>query len=766
MFRITVFCLLVLTMLCACMSGLYAQVSSIRIFTKPAGATFYVDEQFYTSEVTLLWPANSKHFIRTDPLQSGIGYKQRYAFGSAVSNFGTCPVSPQPLTANPAITYCELDFTLSYAATLSFFPCSDPAGCASTSPGTVMMNGAVYTSDTEQYYAAGSSVTVEAYPASGWIFTGWGMMPGVPPGTAFHYTFPLNQPQVVHPLFQSARAIGISLDTQPTGLQLLIDRTPVQAPKSYEWGWGTDHQVGAIPVQRDDHGNMFVFDSWSDGGAINHVYHMKGEASSPVGLSAKFVPGAAVTFLTNPPGLTLSIDGRKNWQSYNFTWPQGATHAVSAPLTQTDSQGRLYKFVSWSNDGAADQQYTVAKAPDDQRITANYQPVAQFNISSVPPGISLQVDGSSCTTPCSIQRDVGARLSLGAPAIAPVSDGARLVFQGWADSTSPSRTVVASSGDPVTLNATYQMQYQLTTSANPADGVLWSVTPANSDGFYNSQAVVSVGAEEKAGYRFLGWTGDASGLTRPLGVIMTSPKNIAVMLDPVPFVDKGGIKNGAGDTPEALVAPGSVVSVVGLNLAPGEERGPASPLKQSLAGVTMRAAGQLMPLFYVSPEQINAQLPFETGEGSQTLTVSVPGKPDLTVNFTVARNAPGLFSTAAGDTAYALAVHADGSPVSPDSPAAKGETITLFGTGFGPYVGTAPDGFALPADPNFMLADAVNLVVGDADVPTSYAGAAAQKVGVNAVSFTVGDGLPEGTNAPVKVRINRHESNTVILPLK
>jgi uncharacterized protein (TIGR03437 family) len=113
-----------------------------------------------------------------------------------------------------------------------------------------------------------------------------------------------------------------------------------------------------------------------------------------------------------------------------------------------------------------------------------------------------------------------------------------------------------------------------------------------------------------------------------------------------------------------------------------------------------------------------------------------------------------------------MAAHADGSPVTADSPAAKGETITLFGTGFGPYVGNAVDGFALPADPAFKLADPIVLIVGDTAVQTSYSGAAAQKVGVNAVSFTITDTMPLGSNAPVKVRINDHESNTVILPLK
>jgi uncharacterized protein (TIGR03437 family) len=730
-----------------------------------AGATFYVDDQFYTGEVTMLWPANSKHFIRTDPVQEGLRYKTRYTFSAATSNFGTCPLTPLPLTASPGVTYCELDFSLSYAATLSYFPCSDPNGCQ-TSPGTVMMNGTAYTSDAEVYYAAGTGMTLEAYPSSGWIFTGWGLMPGVAPGTSYHYQFTLNQPQVIHPLFQTARPIGISLDTQPSGLQLLIDRAPVYAPKSYEWGWGTDHEVGAIPAQRDTQGHWMVFDSWSDGGPINHVYHMQGEASSPLSLSARFLPGASITFLTSPPGLTLSIDGRKNWPSYNFTWRQGSTHAVSAPATQTDAQGRLYKFVSWSDGGDADQQYTVADAPDDQRITAVYQPVAQFQLSSVPAGITLQVDSGTCTTPCSIQRDVGARVSVGAPAVSPAGDGARLLFQGWADSGSPNRMLVASSADPVKLTATYQLQYQLTTAADPADAVTWTISPGASDGFYNAQSVVALSAQERPGYRFLGWNGDASGITRPLFVPMTSPKTISVMLDPVPFVDQGGVKNGAGDTPELLVAPGSVISIVGVNLAPGEERGPASPLKQVLAGVTVRTAGVLMPLFFVSPTQINAQLPSGSSEGQQTLTISVPGKPDLPVNFNVSRNAPGLFNTQAGDVAYAMAAHADGSPVTLDSPAAKGETITLFGTGFGPYLVNAPDGFALPANPNFMLTDPVTLTVGDAVASTTYAGAAADKVGINAVSFNIDDSMPVASNVPVKISINGHESNTVVLPLK
>jgi uncharacterized protein (TIGR03437 family) len=821
MSRFTVFSLLVVVFLTVFPSGVNAQISSVRIFTKPAGATFYVDEQAYTNEVTLLWPAGSKHFIRTQPEQSAATMKAQYQYTGATTNLGT-PGSIWPITADPGLTYIELDFTVSYAVSLSYYPCPLGLGactsptfpppqagpckdmysvdgtCWPPSPGMVMVGGTIYWADADIYLGAGASVQAEAHPAQGcsgsmnicsggWIFTGWGMMPGVPSASTFIWTFPLNQPQSLHPLFQQAQPIQISVGcefggmgplgstgtspgTPPTrGVQILIDRTPVvcqASPVQYYWGWGTDHQVGAIASQRDGAGHLVVFDSWSDGGEINHVLHVTGGASAPMSLTARFVPGAAVTFLTSPPGLSLSIDGRKNWQSYNFNWAQGTTHTISAPATQTDAQGRLYKFVSWSNGADATQKYTVSDAPDDVRITATYQPVAQVNVSSVPSGIAVQVDGASCTTPCSLQRDVGAKVTLSAPAIAPSGDGSRLVFQGWADSTSATRTLVTSSADPVTLNATYQLQYQLATGANPPDGVLWSISPATNDGFYNAQSVVALSASARDGYRFLGWSGDASGVTQPLAVTMTSPKNITVMLDPVPFVPQGGVKNAAGDTPDQTVAPGSVITISGVNLAAGSETGPAAPLKQSLSGVTVKSEGLLTPLFFVTPNQINAQLPFEIDLGPQTLTVSVPGKPDVAANFTVARNAPGLFANPVGDTAYVLASHADGSAVTPDSPAVQGETITVYGTGFGPYVGTAPDGFALPQGPNFLLVDPVDIVAGSMDLQPTYAGAATQKVGVNAVSFTIDPALPTGTNVPLKVRINGHESNTVILPLQ
>ena len=119
----------------------------------------------------------------------------------------------------------------------------------------------------------------------------------------------------------------------------------------------------------------------------------------------------------------------------------------------------------------------------------------------------------------------------------------------------------------------------------------------------------------------------------------------------------------------------------------------------------LRVGGQVVPLFFVSPGQINVQLPSNLVDGAHTLTVHLEGKPEASETFTVARNAPGLFST--GDGKAAIATHQNGSLISAHSPARHGEVVTLYGTGLGPYHPAPADGVAVPSTTKYPLADAV-----------------------------------------------------------
>src|SRR5207249_11695840 len=139
----------------------------------------------------------------------------------------------------------------------------------------------------------------------------------------------------------------ITVQSNPPGLQVLADRSPVFTPVDLTWGTNTTHTLGSIPDQTDVlHSKLWVFDSWSDGGAINHSYVMP-DGIAGLTVTANYVPGQRVSFATSPPGLTLTIDGRSNWLSNNFNWAVNSVHNVSAPLTQTDANGNTYAFKSW-----------------------------------------------------------------------------------------------------------------------------------------------------------------------------------------------------------------------------------------------------------------------------------------------------------------------------------------------------------------------------------------------------------------------------------
>jgi uncharacterized protein (TIGR03437 family) len=121
------------------------------------------------------------------------------------------------------------------------------------------------------------------------------------------------------------------------------------------------------------------------------------------------------------------------------------------------------------------------------------------------------------------------------------------------------------------------------------------------------------------------------------------------------------------------VAPGSLVSIFGRNLA------------QDPGGVTVSINGIRAPLQFISPEQINTQVPSEIREGTATAELRLPNMPPAAIQFAVASTAPGIF---------AAVKNADGTLNSPDNPAAPDSLITVYLTGQG--AGMRPIGTSAP----------------------------------------------------------------------
>jgi uncharacterized protein (TIGR03437 family) len=731
--------------------------TAVTVRTIPISLYFWVDGVKYYDNFAAVWPAGSQHTLWiqvTD--QNAVQFKTIYSFTGWQDINGSLTGNPVTITADPAIPEYDAVFTTQYAISLNFYACA-AAPCPG-SPGTVYVNGAGYTSDTDIYLAAGSNATLTASANPGWVFSGWGSGPN---NTVVGYTdyVVLNGPAYVYPIFRSTNAVNLA--TVPAGLEVMADNVPTPTPVAEQWGLGTTHSVGALTPQQDPSGNWWVFGSWSDGGASTHSFTPN--STAPQALTVTYAAAGGVTLVTSPAGLTLSVDGRSNWPSYNFVWPVGQTHQISAPAQQLDAQGNAWGFSSWSNGAPATQNYVVPAG--GQRLNAIYTPLASLNVTSPIAGLSVTVDGTACATPCNVIRAVGATVHVTAPASLPVSAGTREDFLGWPGGSGTDWIAALGAGQ-TTLVANYQLMNQLTTSASPANGASWSVQPASPDGFYSAISSVTVAVTAEPGYAFSNWTGDLSGSSPSGTVNMNVPRSVQAVFTKAPYISPAGVSNAAGSTPQAGVAPGSIVTIFGANLAAATASGPASPMAQTLGGVTVVAGGNLLPLYFVSPAQINVQLPPDFALGPATITVSATGQSPVTASFTVVQDAPGLFQQTVNTQNYALVLHPDGSLVTPDAPAQQGESLTLYGTGFGPTSTPRLDGFAIPQNPAFSIVDPLSLQIAGAAIAPDAAFALPGSVGVDVVQFHLTSAVPSGANANLYVTVNGQNSNIVVLPVQ
>ena len=734
------------------------------IDTSPDGLEFFVDGVVYGHAISVFWPVGSAHVLSVPPdiQQNPTVSKSQYSFQSWQYPGGLIPGgSTVTITAGPPFTSVKAVYNVQYALTLQYFNCAGSNPCSAS--GTVYVNGAPYTGNQDIYFAAGSSVQLMAVPNPGFVFVGW--VPG--PNQAIvgaTNTVTMNGPVQVCPQFSVARPVNFA--TVPPGLMLYADRLKITTPTTEQWGWNTTHTVGALTPQLDASQNWWAFSSWSDGGDVNHAYTVA-PVNPPDTLTATFVPAAVVQVLSSPPALPLIVDGRNNWGNYNFVWGMGETHQIEAPAQLTDSKGRVWAFSSWSNGGPRVQTYTVPAPSAAQPLTATYNAMGHISITSPINGLTVQVDGAACATPCDVVRQIGATVKLSAPASLAGSDpNSRLDFDGWpgSGSFSPYWSVTAT-GDPLNLNLTYHVMNRLITTAAPPDGASWQLQPYSTDGFYNALATVAVSVTAQPGYRFRNFSGDLSGSSPTGSVSMNAPRQIQAVLDRVPYIAPTGVANAAGTTPQSSVAPGSIISIFGASLANNQVTGPTNPMLQAVDCASVQVSGRLLPLFFVSPSQINAQLPDDMSPGTATLTVSCQGLPDVQASFAIARNAPGLFQQPSGGQNFGVATHADGTPVTADAPARFGELLSIYGTGFGPTDHPRPEGFPVPATPPFLLLDTATVQAGGVALSAESAFAAPGSVGMDVIQFRLADGVPAGSNVQVYVTVNGVNSNTVVLPV-
>jgi uncharacterized protein (TIGR03437 family) len=207
------------------------------------------------------------------------------------------------------------------------------------------------------------------------------------------------------------------------------------------------------------------------------------------------------------------------------------------------------------------------------------------------------------------------------------------------------------------------------------------------------------------------------------------PVNAAVFTigDPVPTTTTAGIVNAASS--QSAIAPGSLISIYGVNLAPGAAAAISLPLPLSLNGTSVTINGIAAPLVFVSGGQINAQVPFEVPPGSASLSIRAGALKSAPVSFTVQAVAPGVLPVVQNCL--------DGAVNSKQSPVQVGQLITLWVTGQGPVDSPIATGDAAPADPIALPLADVRAQIGGQDAQVVFAGMAPGLAGLMQVNVMV-----------------------------
>jgi uncharacterized protein (TIGR03118 family) len=198
-------------------------------------------------------------------------------------------------------------------------------------------------------------------------------------------------------------------------------------------------------------------------------------------------------------------------------------------------------------------------------------------------------------------------------------------------------------------------------------------------------------------------------------------------LQAAPVVTAADVVNGANFQP--AIAPNTWVSIKGGNLS-GTTRVwdsddfVSSALPTDIDNVSVTVNGTDAYVEYVSPGQLNVLMPVGLAPGAAQVQTYNFGLASAAVTVQVQDVAPAFFLQS--DGMHVVATHADGSLVGPTStttgatPAAPGETIVLYGTGFGVTNPAAPEGKLITTP--LSLATLPTITIGGTGSQVAFAG--------------------------------------------
>jgi uncharacterized protein (TIGR03437 family) len=220
-------------------------------------------------------------------------------------------------------------------------------------------------------------------------------------------------------------------------------------------------------------------------------------------------------------------------------------------------------------------------------------------------------------------------------------------------------------------------------------------------------------------------------------------------LDVPAIASSGGVLNGASFQPG--IAADSWITISGTNLSSTTDTWNNAivngALPTTLDGVSVMVGDQAAYIEYISATQINAVAP-SVSAGTVPVTVSNANGTSQAVMAQLTAEQPAFFQwgnyAVATRQNFSLAVKNGTFAGTTTVPAAPGDVIILWGTGFGPTSPSAPAGAETPSTTTYNTATAVSVTVGGKPATVYGAALAPGYAGLYQVAIQIPASLANG----------------------
>ena len=194
----------------------------------------------------------------------------------------------------------------------------------------------------------------------------------------------------------------------------------------------------------------------------------------------------------------------------------------------------------------------------------------------------------------------------------------------------------------------------------------------------------------------------------------------------------------------------------------------------TIGGTSILVNGISAPLFAVSPQQINFQIPWEAqGQIQAFIEATANGVTGNGVAVNLGPFSPGIFSLnqqGSGQGAILIGgtaiVAAPAGALQNSRPARRGEFVTIFCTGLGPVTNPPATGAAAPTVSPSLTTSQPTITVGSSPATVSFSGLAPGFVGLYQVNIQLPQDAPTGDAVPLALTIAGATSNPVTLAVQ